>query len=178
MYVHAVPIHVCMLNYTATNFKILTRFTFRELHLQLHLKVNWEALASLLSQSYKAAIGSHHHVFTSSMWSQPFVSSSFKGEARWCMCCVFWLWRFACFLSRLRYEFVLSSYLLSGAYTSRSVWSSEWWRVVLVSRPHHWLCQKSYLYPNGHPSCREGVWMRIGFFDKTQALLHQCNSLM
>ena len=30
--------------------------------------------------------------------------------------------------------------------------------------------KKMYLYPNGHPTCGEGVWMRIGFFDMTQPL--------
>ena len=31
-------------------------------------------------------------------------------------------------------------------------------------------CAKEmYVYPNGHPSCGEGVWMRIGFFDMTRA---------
>ena len=31
-------------------------------------------------------------------------------------------------------------------------------------------CAKEmYVYPNGHHSCGEGVWMRIGFFDMTRA---------
>ena len=30
--------------------------------------------------------------------------------------------------------------------------------------------KKMYLYSNGHPTCGEGVWMRIGFFDMTQPL--------
>ena len=29
--------------------------------------------------------------------------------------------------------------------------------------------KKTYLYPNGHQMCGEGAWMRIGFFDMTQA---------
>ena len=27
--------------------------------------------------------------------------------------------------------------------------------------------KRIYLYSNGHPTCGEGVWMRIGFFDMT-----------
>ena len=30
--------------------------------------------------------------------------------------------------------------------------------------------KKMYLYTNGHPTCGQGVWMRIGFFDMTQPL--------
>ena len=29
--------------------------------------------------------------------------------------------------------------------------------------------KKTYLYPNSHPICGEGVWMRIGYFDMTKA---------
>ena len=30
--------------------------------------------------------------------------------------------------------------------------------------------KKMYLYPNGHSTCGEGVWMRIGFFNMAQTL--------
>ena len=35
--------------------------------------------------------------------------------------------------------------------------------------------KKMYLYPNGHSTCGEGVWMRIGFFNMAQTL-SQCPS--
>ena len=41
----------------------------------------------------------------------------------------------------------------------------------------HWVrdpttdnAKKTYLYSNGHPTCGEGAWMRIGFFNMTQPL--------
>ena len=38
-----------------------------------------------------------------------------------------------------------------------------------VRNPTTDCAKKMYLYPNGHPTCGEGVWMRIGFFDMTRA---------
>ena len=41
----------------------------------------------------------------------------------------------------------------------------------------HWVrdpttdsAKKTYIYPNGHPTCGEGAWMTIGFFDMTRHL--------
>ena len=44
--------------------------------------------------------------------------------------------------------------------------SGEGW--YWVHDPTTDCAKKSYLYPNGHPICGEGVWMRIGFFDMNQ----------
>ena len=44
--------------------------------------------------------------------------------------------------------------------------SGEGW--YWVHDPTTDCAKKSYLYPNGHPTCGEGVWMRIGFFDMNQ----------
>ena len=46
--------------------------------------------------------------------------------------------------------------------------SGEGW--YWVHDPTTDCAKRSYLYPNGHPTCGEGVWMRIGFFDMSQTL--------
>ena len=48
---------------------------------------------------------------------------------------------------------------------------SEGW--YWVRDPTTDCAKKMYLYPNGHRTCGEGVWMRIGFFNMAQTL-SQC----
>ena len=186
--------------YICPNFKMLARSTHRELRIhpvQCHAE-SAEKSSLSLAILFKAAIGQSHitrrslpvfkgmatgtqHVFYQSVFSASLQSSIYfrvqyiRGICRYSSKMMHTLCLLAMAICLLPEPIASQSLSFHPIYSQGSTahnqydrQSGEGW--YWVHDPTTDCAKKSYLYPNGHPICGEGVWMRIGFFDMNKTL--------